>query len=69
MTTRLSIVHKLPNSGWGELYFPNKELEGWEAYVRFLRRMWELGEDTVLETAFCESFKKPILNSSYPLFF
>ena len=45
MTTRLSIVQAL---------LPNKELVDWHLDLAFLMYLWELGEDTILETAFYE---------------
>jgi hypothetical protein len=48
MTTRLSIVRAL---------LPNKDLADWHLDLAFLMYLWELGEDTVLETGFYEPFK------------
>lgn len=48
MTTRLSIVQAL---------LPNRELVDWHLDLAFLMYLWELGEDTVLETGFYELFK------------
>jgi hypothetical protein len=63
MTTRLSIFRELPKIGWGDLEFPDQKPVNWYLHVAFLRRMWELGQDTILETAFYEPFEKPIRNS------
>ena len=59
MTTRLSIVRKLPKRHWGEWHFPDQEPVDWHLDLAFLRRMWDLGQDTILETAFYEPFDKP----------
>ena len=59
MTTRISIVRELPMSRWEEAHFPNEEPTSWQTQVAFLRRLWELGEDTVVETGFYEPFQKP----------
>lgn len=59
MTTRVSIVHELPKRGWGDLQLPDEKPVNWYLNVAFLRRMWELGQDTILETAFYEPFVKP----------
>lgn len=59
MTTRISIVRELPMSHWEEAHFPNEEPTSWQTQVAFLRRLWELGEDTVIETGFYEPFQKP----------
>ena len=59
MTTRISIVRELRKSHWEESHFPNEEPAGWRTQVAFLRRLWELGEETILETAFYEPFEKP----------
>ena len=58
MTTRLSIVHELPNNHLGVPLDPHQDVPGWYFDVVFLRRMWELGQDTILETAFYEPFAK-----------
>jgi len=58
MTTRISIVRELPMSHREETHFP-EEPTNWHMQVAFLRRLWELGEDTVIETAFYEPFQKP----------
>jgi hypothetical protein len=59
VTTRLSIVHELP-SYYSEMPLdPNEDIPSWYFDVVFLRRMWELGQDTILETAFYEPFEKP----------
>ena len=63
MTTRLSIVHELPNHRWGMSPHPNEAVPCWFLNVAFLRRMWELGQDTILETAFYEPFEKPNFKS------
>jgi len=60
MTTRLSIVRELPKRGWGDLQFPDEKPANWYFEVAFMRRMWELGQDTILETAFYETFNKSI---------
>lgn len=67
MTTRLCIVRELPKRSWGDLRFPDEKPVNWYFDVAFLRRMWELGQDTILETAFYEPFEKPIINSSFRL--
>jgi hypothetical protein len=59
VTTRLSIVHELAGNHPGVSLDPNGGIPGWYLDVAFLRRMWELGQDTILETAFYEPFKKP----------
>jgi hypothetical protein len=59
MTFRISIVHDLPKSRWGASHMPNKQPIGWKENLKFLRLMWEEGEDTILETAFYEPFEKP----------
>jgi hypothetical protein len=64
MTTRLSIVSEFPKRGWGDLQFPVEKPVNWYFNVVFLRRMWELGQDTILETAFYEPLKKPVITSS-----
>jgi hypothetical protein len=68
MTTRLSIVSELPRRGWGDLQFPDEKPVNWYFHVAFLRRMWELGQDTILETPFYEPFEKPVMTSSYRLY-
>jgi hypothetical protein len=59
MTTRISIVRELPMSHWEESHFSNEEPANWHTEVAFLRRLWQLGEDTIMETAFYEPFQKP----------
>jgi hypothetical protein len=58
VTTRLSIVHELASNHSGVSLDPNGGIPGWYLDVAFLRRMWELGQDTILETAFYEPFEK-----------
>jgi hypothetical protein len=60
MTTRLSLTHKLPDNRWRVPRDPDGDFPGWSRDVAFLRRMWELGQDTILETAFYEPFVKPV---------
>ncbi len=60
MTTRISIVRELPIRGGEELQFPNEAPARWHTDLAFLRRLWELGEDTIVETAFYEPFQKPV---------
>jgi len=59
MTTRISIIRELPMRRWEESHFP-EEPANWHTQVAFLRRLWELGEDTIIETAFYEPFQKPV---------
>ena len=59
MTTRISIVRELPMSHWEESHSSNEEPANWHTEVAFLRRLWQLGEDTIMETAFYEPFQKP----------
>ena len=58
MTVRISIVHELPKSRWGAGHMPNKQPVSWKSDLKFLRQMWDHGEETELETAFFEYFEK-----------
>ena len=60
MTTRLCIVRELPNNRWAMPRYPDGDYPGWSRDVAFLRTMWQLGQDTILETAFYEPFQKPV---------
>jgi len=51
MTARLSIVRALPNSHW------DNEPLNWHLDIAFLLYLWELGKDTIPETAFYKPFK------------
>jgi len=58
MATRFSIVHQLKKSRWGESHLPNKKPKDWKVNLEGLRRLWEIEEETILETAFYEPFQK-----------
>jgi hypothetical protein len=60
MTIRLSLVRALPNKHWGELHFPQREPLDWHLDLAYLLYLWEVGEDTILETTFYELFDKSI---------
>ena len=68
MTIKISITKALPKTHRGVLHFPNTELEGWHLDLAYLLYLWELGQDTILETAFYEPFEKRIINSGFGLF-
>ncbi len=68
MTIRISIVRALPNRHWGELHFPSSEPLDWRLDLAFLLHLWEIGEDTILETAFYEPFNKSVKFPHLPLF-
>ena len=68
MTTRISLVRALPNKLWGELHFPSRKPRDWHLDLAFLLYMWEMGEDTILETTFYEIFDKGIKFPHLPLY-
>jgi len=68
MTIRLSLVRALPKRHWGELHFPHRVPLDWNLDLAFLQYLWELGEQTVLETAFYEVFDKSMKFPHLPLF-
>ena len=68
MTIKISIAKALPTTHWREFHFPDTEPEGWRLDLTYLLYLWEIGQDTILETAFYEPFEKRIINSSYGLF-
>jgi hypothetical protein len=68
MTTRISLVKALPTLHWGELQFLKSEPVDWHLDLAFLLYLWEIGEETILETAFYEPFNKSVRAPHLPLF-
>jgi hypothetical protein len=58
MTIRISLVRALPNRHWVELNILQVVPLDWHLDLAFLKYLWELGEVTILETAFYEPFEK-----------
>ena len=58
MTIKLSIVQALPKRHANEFHFPSEEVVDWHLDLVYLRRLWEWGQDTILETAFIEIFEQ-----------
>jgi hypothetical protein len=59
MTTRFSLINGMKKGRWGESYL-EEPLQDWPIILDYLRRLWRIGEDTVLETEFYEPFEKPV---------
>jgi hypothetical protein len=56
MTTRFSIVREL-KSPFGAKHM-KQQIADWPGLLDGLRRMWLIGEQTILETGFSEPVKK-----------
>jgi len=59
MTVRFSVIDDLGNSRWAESHL-EEPLSDWPIILDYLRRLWLIGEDTVLETDFLEPIQKLI---------
>ena len=57
MTTRFSIVNELKSRFGTNRMKP--DIAEWPVMLEGLRRLWLIGEDTILETGFYEPFVKP----------
>jgi hypothetical protein len=62
MTTRFSLIYDLKQSPWAESYL-EKPPADWNIILDYLRRLWLIGEDTILETEFYEPFENPEAHS------
>ena len=58
MATRFSIANEL-KTRWAPSHLPNRRIERWPALLGYLRDLWLVGEETILETAFYEPVRKP----------
>ena len=58
MPLKLFIVNKQPKEGERISRMPNKAPVNWKKDLALLRGMWEAGEETSLQTAYQDPFKK-----------
>lgn len=66
MTIKLSLIRAFPNRHWGELNFPSRAPVDWRLDLAYLQYLWELDEDTVLETTFFQRFDETIRFPNLP---
>ena len=57
VTSRFSLIYDLKRSRWAETHLEEPPAD-WQIILDYLRLLWQLGEDTILETEFYEPCQK-----------